>query len=371
MPFKLYPPGTRKGNKFWVAKGTAGGQQFEISTKAADRRTAEKVATNHSAAILEQQSGATPDAPLNTFAGAAKLYKESNQIDEPDLGYVDRLVAHLGTRILPTGNLAEDRANNALTMADIKIAAHAIFAQRKHHEKNPKPISNATKNRQVITPAIAVLRHAYAIQLCALVIGEKLRETAPPPKALEIDQAQAVLAGVEAIQDADERARVHCLLILLFLHGPRISEALALSWAEHIDMQGRRWLKKVTKKKGDPVYVWKPMSDELFLALANMPGDRVGKVFPWKDRHEVYDALAPVNAASGIHFTPHMGRHTMNQTLRDLGGDDRALQAASDWSSTKTAKNYSRVKHAEQKKNLDALGGALRGKNLKLVAGNE
>jgi len=38
---KLVPPGTRKGNRFWVVRGRQDGHQIEKSTKTADRERAE------------------------------------------------------------------------------------------------------------------------------------------------------------------------------------------------------------------------------------------------------------------------------------------------------------------------------------------
>ena len=41
MPYKLWPPGTRKGNKRWLARGSIDGRQFEKILEAKTRAAAE------------------------------------------------------------------------------------------------------------------------------------------------------------------------------------------------------------------------------------------------------------------------------------------------------------------------------------------
>ena len=42
MPLKLIPPGTRKGNKFYLILGMEAGTQYEVSTRTADKRLAQR-----------------------------------------------------------------------------------------------------------------------------------------------------------------------------------------------------------------------------------------------------------------------------------------------------------------------------------------
>jgi hypothetical protein len=43
MPYVLIPPRVR-GNRYWVARGSAGGRRIEISTKAGNKPDAERYA---------------------------------------------------------------------------------------------------------------------------------------------------------------------------------------------------------------------------------------------------------------------------------------------------------------------------------------
>lgn len=341
MPFKLYPPGTRKGNKFWVVRFR--NPPAEFSTKATSREGAEQFAA---AMLIElrQQGRAATTAPVTTFAGLAQKFIEARKPAKLDEGYIRALIGHF-----------KETPVRDITPGDVHIAAHKL-----------KPdCTNATKNRHVITPMLSVMHFGNKERLCDYLRVDKLDAVLPEPKPLEADDAAKLLAAADAIDDKDLRAQVYAMLVLLFYHGPRINEALALVWADHIDMTKREWLKTISKKKGGPLRRWKPMSEALFLALANLPGNRVGKVFPWKNRWAVYKALEPVVAKAGVPFSPHVARHTHAQAIRDAGFDDRAIQDALDHQTPAMARRYSTVKRDEQKKVLSAVGESFGGKRVK------
>jgi integrase len=341
MPFKLYPPGTRKGNKFWVVRFR--NPPGEFSTKATSRDGAEQFAAAMLIELRSQGRAAAP-APVTSFRGLAEKFIEARKPGKLDEGYIRALIAHF-----------KETPVRDITPGDVHIAAHKL-----------KPdCTNATKNRHVVTPMLAVMHFGNRERLCDYLRVDKFDAVLPEPKPLEADDAAKLLAACDAIKDPKERARVFALLVLLFYHGPRINEALALDWAAHVDMARREWLKTVSKKKGGPIERWKPMSEALFLALANLPGHRVGKVFPWPNRWAVYRALEPVVAKAGVPFTPHVARHTHAQAIRDAGFDDRAIQDALDHQSPVMARRYSSVTKAEQKKVLTAIGESFGGKRSK------
>src|SRR3546814_10451414 len=92
------------------------------------------------------------------------------------------------------------------------------------------------------------------------------------------------------------------------------------------------------------------MSDDLFLALANLPGDHIGRVFPWSSRWGVYRALSTIQRNTGMtDVTPHVGRHTFAQTLRNLGKDKAAMAEMLDWTDENMANRYSVVPEEEQR----------------------
>lgn len=352
MPLKLYPPGSRKGNRFWIVRGSVNGsREIEISTNATDENAARRFA----AAIevkLRDEGGVDTSRPARGFRAIAEKRMLARPPSKQDRADIERLIGHFGNT---------DVAD--ITEGDIHIAAHKLCADK----------SNATKNRHAIAPAVTILHFAAREKLCDWIRCEKLPAELPPPRDMNLDQAaklfQAVDVAAPANDGQDLRPMIRALLVLLFFHGPRISEALALTWQDDIDLVGRRWRKGVLKKKGGRQFIWKPMSEDLFLALANLPGaHETGHIFPWRSRWQVYDSLAPISEAAGIKFTPHMARHTFTQVARDLGADTAALQALNDWSNPAMPGRYSRVGAEEQSRFLNAVGEAIRGKVLKLLA---
>ncbi len=144
----------------------------------------------------------------------------------------------------------------------------------------------------------------------------------------------------------------HLFLLLLFKCGPRVTEAVSLVWRQ-IDLARREiWLDE-TKENKDRV-TW--MDPELFEAFANHPGprDEDAKVFPWQDRHDVYDWLRPLTEALGVTFTPHMARHSFATWLRQDGHDRPFIQRAGGWKDAKSAAIYDEVADADVQKSLMA-----------------
>src|SRR3546814_10696345 len=63
--------------------------------------------------------------------------------------------------------------------------------------------------------------------------------------------------------------------------------------------------------------------------------------------------------------TPHVGRHTFAQTLRNLGKDKAAMAEMLDWTDENMANRYSVVPEEEQTQILDDVGEAFRGGGVK------
>jgi len=352
MPFRFHPPGTRKGNKYWIIRGGIPGErEREISTGETDEGAARKFAALLEARLYEQSGAAAPGIPERGFRAVAlkrmQAYPPAPQ-DEKD---ILALIEHFG-----------DRDVASITQGDIFIAAHKILAGT----------SNANKNRHVVAPAGTILHFAAKEGLRDWVRYDKLEHTGPAPRAIPIPKANAFIEGTSYLRKPERRAQVRALLVLLFQHGPRISEAIALRWRDDIDMDGRRWRKTILKKRGkEKIFKWKPMTDDLYFALANLPGDRIGYVFPWRTRWGVYRALSTIQRNTGMQgVTPHVGRHTFAQTLRNLGKDRAAMKEMLDWTDEKMADRYSLVSEEEQTEILEDVGEAFRGIPLKRLKRN-
>lgn len=307
MPLALIPPGTRKGNTYWLVRGQVDGRRVEVSTKTRDQATAERFA-----AELEQRlrSGGHPaEAPeVVTWSDAADRWVERG-VSADDRRYVRKIAAStLGRRRL-----------GKIIQSDIDGIARRLYPH----------CTNETINRQVYTPVIAVLNYAADNEWCP-------RRAWKRPKLKEAE-TRAAAPNAGALLLAKAEGAQHLLILWLWQHGTRITDTLRVTW-ERIDLQQRRYEVWVNKSRR-----WRhlPIDDLVWTALANTPeSTRTGRLFPWRDRHEVYDWLGPLAQAAGVVFTPHMARHRLGKDLNDSGAGLRTIMAALGQSNPRSALRY-------------------------------
>jgi integrase len=104
------------------------------------------------------------------------------------------------------------------------------------------------------------------------------------------------------------------LACFMFLTGARISEALAVSWAD-VDFKNRKVLIKQSKI-GEERQAHMPA--ELIAALANIPGERDGLVFSFKSRGNCKTQWAGTIKRAGIKpLSYHACRHGFATGLLD------------------------------------------------------
>ena len=146
MPLKLFPPGTRKGNRYYIAKGRIRGVQYEFvcriesGEKTTDRRAAQSCIKRFVAALeTERQRGEPRRGMAKTFSDAIDAYVLARGPSQNDRRYLERIKAEIGH--LPLADLVRD---------DLLAAGRMIY---------PDAL-NETINRQVIAPGSAVVHYA-------------------------------------------------------------------------------------------------------------------------------------------------------------------------------------------------------------------
>lgn len=338
MPLKLYAPGTRKGNIFWLARGVINGRRYEVSCKTADRAAAQRFAAELEARIWAK--GGEPANAVVTFAHAARQYQEAIRPDKGDRKFIADLIGHMGHRDLAS-----------IAPGDFLIAANIL-------RPGTKP---STKNRCVVTPGAAIMHFAAEQGWCAYLRIRKLREPRPETKALTAEEARRILTAA-----AGKSPALHALTALLFMHGWRISEAISLRWQD-VDLSQCRISKGVLKRGG--TRLWKALDPMVRDALANLPGDHTGRVFPWETRWGAAIALRKLGAAVGLRFTPHMARHTMATQAVSAGADLKTVMRLGDWVSLKSVIRYADSEEARQREILTSLGVAFGGSQVKVLKG--
>lgn len=304
MPLTLIPPGTRKGNPFYLIRGTVNGRSVEVSAKTRNRREAEGLAVELEAELRKSSVERT----TATLSQAAALYIAYRNPRRADRQFIDRVVAVAGERLL-----------SSIRQHDIVALADLLYPGR----------ANETKNRQVFRPLAAILHYAADSDLCAYLRIKILPERRPQPRALPREAGEALIAAAEG--------PVKTLLIFLFRQGWRISDALRLEWT-HVNLPERTALYRISKTDD-----WKvaPLHDEVVARLRVEP--RIGPhVFPWRDKSRVYRILKPLREATGIHFTPHRARHSFATWLVEAGAEMTDLMEAGGWRDPKSVARYGR-----------------------------
>ena len=146
---------------------------------------------------------------------------------------------------------------------------------------------------------------------------------------LEVDKLLAATKG------ARHEARDRCLILLMFRHGLRVSEAVGLKLSD-VDMEGRSLHVKRLKSglsttqplRGDEVRVlkaWlvergrmKPEGKALFVSERRKP---LSRQMAWVLIRDYGRA-----AGLGVASHPHMLRHACGYALADQGADTRLIQ---------------------------------------------
>lgn len=126
-------------------------------------------------------------------------------------------------------------------------------------------------------------------------------------------------------------ARDHLLVLMMFRHGLRVSEAIALR-RDHVDLaQSRLWVPRL--KRG--LSVEHPVEGDELRAIRRWLGQR-DDLLPWlfvSERRQPFtrQAVSYILAAAGEraglgHIHPHMLRHSCGFALANRGYDLRLIQ---------------------------------------------
>lgn len=301
MPLKLIPPRPGK-SPYWYIRGTLYGRTIDASTKARDEKTARKFKERFELDLAKADGEKRAPA---TFRLAADIYVKYRQPTR-DLVWINRLVAAIGSY-----QLSDIRQHILIE------AANLLY---------PKAAA-ATKNRQVLVVASSILHYAAENNLCPYMKVSKLKEKAPEPRAVTKDQARALMAAA----DGD----MFRLFTWLFYQGWRISDTLRLQWSD-IDLH-EATVRYHIRKTDD----WRimPLHPKVIEAL-DFQLTRVGRVFPWEDKSNLYRAMRPVCKRAGVRFTPHMARHSFATWLANEGVSPLELMEAGGWKDHKSVMRY-------------------------------
>jgi len=309
-----------KDSANWYIRGSLRGIRVEKSTGTSDKKAAE--------AILVQMQAETLDRSIygevNTlsFAEAVNDYLNAGGEDR----FLSPIVTYFGTAL--TADI-DQRA--------IDKAARALYPRAKP----------ATLIRQVYTPISAVLRYSG---INIIVKRPTVQKT--QPRFAEHEEIDQLIAHCNE--------RLAALIVTMHYTGRRTSEMINLTW-DQVDLTKRTFHIPKTKN-GDPIDV--PMSDRVFLALANLPG-RKGKVFGYAVKDSLYGPLRTAQDKAGLeHKTLHeIGRHSFATLLLREGIPPHVVAKAGGWKSVKVLMDtYAHVTRDEVNEAVQNLGRLIDGK---------
>ncbi len=307
MALQLIAPGQRKGNKFYLARGSVLGKVYEFNCYTTDAKLAKKRLAELDAEIRQD---AVPSGERMTFAQAAQLYIEFRRPAKVDMQRIERVVTAIGNR-----RIQEIRG------ADLHDLALKLFPD----------CASSTRNRELLRPALTVLHHAANSGLCQWLKVKAFREPKPVTRALDPAAAASLIQAAPA---GPQRA----LLMFLFYQGTRVSATLALRW-DQIDLENRTV--RLFNRKGDRWEVF-PLHDATIAELTNLRKDaEIGsRVFPWSNKTSLRRWLPQLCERVGIKFTPHMARHTLGTALARDGATLKVIMAALGHSTASSSLRY-------------------------------
>lgn len=287
----------KRGDVWWI-RGTAAGRRHHRSTGTGDRSRAEEARALLEAAEWKRRHHG-PESVL-TFGKAALLYLDAGKSPR----FLPPLIRHFDKVLV--------RDINAGTIRQAAIELYPRAAP-------------ATRNRQAIAPAQAVINHAASLGHCHALRVDRF-------KVQKVIRPYADLAWIEAFAVAAP-PRLGAMALFMFLTGARISSATKLVWRD------------VTLARAEAIFRRPKGQDDarahlpaiLVTSLANLDGqkDEWRKVFGFASRHAVYRAWGAACRKAGIEIIPphRAGRHGFATGLLRQNVDPVTVARLGHWAS--------------------------------------
>jgi integrase len=215
-------------------------------------------------------------------------------------------------------------------MSDRPLTAIAPFDIRQMAEQLLPEAKNSTRNRQVITPARAVLSHAYDRGWGPLMRIRNLK--VEPVRRKAIASPVWMFAFVKQCE-TDRLPHLAAMVLMMHQTGARVSEACRVHWP-HVDLVNRTVLLERTKTDR---YQLRHLTDELVARIDALPRRKDRPVFGYTSRYSVNDRVRAVCDRAGISYkSSHvLGRHSFANNAMAAGVDIATAMQAGGWKSSK------------------------------------
>lgn len=294
----------------WYAFGTIAGERIRQSLGTRDKARAQELRAILEARIWKRHSYG--DAAVRTFEEAALSYVEA--------GGDKRFIAPLVQRF-------RGRALSSITPEDIKDAARALYGTRvPKKDADPVPYKNATRNRQAIVPAQAIINHVAGRGWCHPIVVAPFPTEKPRRRSADRSWLDAFMAQA----DADGLHRLSAAVLFMWQNGPRVSEVARVR-PSHVNLS-----KRVIELERTKTSEWEPchITRELMLRLAQLDlEDEERPVFGYADRWGIHNRMKAVCRRAGIAFlsSHQAGRHSFATNALDNGAKVKEVMQAGRW----------------------------------------
>lgn len=215
-----------------------------------------------------------------------------------------------------------DRLITSIFPFDVKQMALTLYPSQ----------GNATRNRQALTPARAVIYHGYERGWCHMIRIPRFKQERAklrPPASL------VWLHAFVRQCDRDRLPHLSGLVLFMSQTGARVSEAVRLRWPE-VDLANRKALLLRTKTGTNSIrYMTDELVGRLHLLQRDAADPEEGHVFTYTNRHSVNERIKEVCRRAEITYkSSHVcGRKAFATNAIELGMDVRTVMEAGDWKS--------------------------------------
>lgn len=287
----------------WYAVGTVNGERIRKSLGTRDRKRAEEQCALYEARLWKRHSYG--EEAVRTFEEAAESYLRQGGEGR----FLPRILKHF-----------KGRALGKIKPGDVRDMAITLY---------PKA-APATRNRQALIPARAVINHGADRGWCT-PIKVKLFDVEKSRRHKPVDRKwlDAFMA------EADKSKLPHLSAIVLFMHqtGARVAEAVNLT-GECVDLSRKIVVLAKTKTDEDSV---RHLTAELSARISALTPRDGQHVFFYTDPKAVNRRMKAVAKRAGIDVrtTHSAGRHSFGTNAMAGGAKVKDAMEAGGWKSAK------------------------------------
>lgn len=301
MPLKL----KKRESGIWYISGTVDGRRYRRSLKTdkeevARLKFAEAQSKIQKAAIYGTEYEAT-------FSDAAVKYLQSDK----DTRFIEPLIRKLGNTRLK----------------DIKPGTIKALANQLYPSAAP-----ATKNRQCITPAKAIINFGAELGMCAPIRIAKYKETgSKKPVAVGKDWHERFIQHAVNL-------RIAAIDLLMFTTGIRITNALELTPDDFDLAQGVAFLKQTKNGESHTVHLTGDLINMVRMIQPRQVSDNTIRMFGYLSRTSIYKPWKKTCESAGIEYVPphQAGRHSFaTELIIRQGVDVKTTARLGGWKSVR------------------------------------